>query len=531
MAGGILNLVAYGNQNTILTGNPTKTLFKCTYAKYTNFGLQRFRLDYDGLRSLHLDTTSQFEFKVSRYADLLMDTYLVVNLPHIWSPIMTDNNKDYPYEFKWIENIGTQMIERVRFTVGGQIIQDYTGEYLCNLVERDFSAEKKDLYYKMTGNINELTDPENATINYNKNINQNTYPNARGLSGNISCEPSIYGRKIYVPLNIWFTLAAKMAFPLVSLQYNEMRIIIDIRPVKELFVIRNIPTSEDTSTHHRQPNFTKDTDQFYRFVHPPPSTDMNSEDYLNKKTEWNADVHLIATYAFLTDEENRVFAASPQSYLVKQSYTHIYNNITGPKKIALETMGMVSSWMWFFRRNDSYMRNEWSNHSNWMYKSTPDERFSDVGVSGNYTTVEYNPKNEKNIMKSCAILFDGKYRENVLDSGVYNYIEKYTRTAGSSEEGLYCYNFCTSTDPYEYQPCGAINLSKFNLIEFEINVIKPPLDDTIDVQVLCDDDGNIIGSEKPVHSIFEYSYDMIVHEERYNILQFSSGNASLMYAR
>jgi hypothetical protein len=150
MGGGLLNIVAYGNQNVILTGNPTKTLFKCAYSKYTNFGLQKFRIDYDGLRTLHIDSGSHFSFKVPRYADLLMDTYLVVTLPTIWSPIVppTETNGDSkesrwrPYEFKWIKHIGTQMIERVRFTIGGQTIQEYTGQYLHNLVERDFDASK-----------------------------------------------------------------------------------------------------------------------------------------------------------------------------------------------------------------------------------------------------------------------------------------------------------------------------------------------------------------------------------------------------
>ena len=42
MAGGLLNIVSVGNNNVILTGNPTKTFFNVTYSKYTNFGLQNF---------------------------------------------------------------------------------------------------------------------------------------------------------------------------------------------------------------------------------------------------------------------------------------------------------------------------------------------------------------------------------------------------------------------------------------------------------------------------------------------------------
>lgn len=39
MAGGYLNIIAIGNANVILTGNPSKTFFKVAYSKYTNFGL------------------------------------------------------------------------------------------------------------------------------------------------------------------------------------------------------------------------------------------------------------------------------------------------------------------------------------------------------------------------------------------------------------------------------------------------------------------------------------------------------------
>ena len=53
MPGGLLNLVSYGSQNIILTGNPSTTFFKCTYRKYTNFGLQKFRIDFSGQRVLH----------------------------------------------------------------------------------------------------------------------------------------------------------------------------------------------------------------------------------------------------------------------------------------------------------------------------------------------------------------------------------------------------------------------------------------------------------------------------------------------
>ena len=42
MPGGLLNIIGVGQQDIILTGNPTKTFWKSSYSKYTNIGMQKF---------------------------------------------------------------------------------------------------------------------------------------------------------------------------------------------------------------------------------------------------------------------------------------------------------------------------------------------------------------------------------------------------------------------------------------------------------------------------------------------------------
>jgi len=559
MPGGILNLVSYGNQNVMLNGNPSKTMFKCKYSKYTNFGLQKFRTDFDGLRTLRLNESSHFKFKISRYAELLMDTYLVVSLPHIWSPILPPNGDDRnqwrPYEFKWIKNLGSQMIKEVKFTIGGQTIQKFSGNYLQNLVERDFNESKKQQYYNMTGNVSELNDPANS------GTRTNVYPNAYYESNDLGSEPSIRARKLYIPLNIWFTLAAKMAFPLVSLQYNELNIEVEMRPINELYVVRDV-TEQHMS--YVQGNQTIDEFQFYRFLQQPPNVllDYTSAD---KRTNWAADVHLISTYAFLSEDEMQVFAANHQQYLIKEVYEYSFHNVTGSKKVKLDSLSMVANWMWYFQRSDAYLRNEWSNYSNWPYDYLPSDliqpsqkngfagislddgieytpSFDPIGTgcySGQlnsptnlYITGRYNVGNQKDIMQTWALLLDGKYRENEFDAGVFNYVEKYSRSSGNSPDGLYCYNFNLKTDPLDFQPSGAMNMSKFKDIQFEFNTFQPPLDPTAQVFTICDQTtGEVIGVNKPTWRIYDYNFDLTVFEERFNILTFTAGNAGLMYAR
>jgi hypothetical protein len=335
MAGGLLNLVAVGNQNVILNGNPQKTFFTSTYKKYTNFGLQKFRLDYDGLRQLNLNEDSHYVFKVKRYAELLMDTYLVINIPDIWSPIYPPDCEDpsgvwVPYEFRWIKDLGTQMIREITLTAGGTLLQKFTGEYLLAFLNRDFAdGSRGKLYNAMSGNIHRLNEPQNY------DLRDGAYPNATFTPNNIGAEPSIRSKQLYIPLNFWFTLSPKHAFPLIAMQYNELEINITLRPIRELFTIRDVLDS-DNNFPIIAPNFNIPQQQFWRFLQTPTDPSGNPTlDSVDKTTSWNADIHLLATYCFLTDDESRIFAADEQKYLIKEMHETQFNNITGTQKVRL----------------------------------------------------------------------------------------------------------------------------------------------------------------------------------------------------
>jgi hypothetical protein len=148
-------------------------------------------------------------------------------------------------------------------------------------------------------------------------------------------------------------------------------------------------------------------------------------------------------------------------------------------------------------------------------------------ISGNFVA-----ENQKEIMESMGILLDGKYREKTLPSGVFDYIEKYTRTNGFAKEGIYCYQFCLDSNPRTYQPSGAINLGKFKNIELEFITYVPVVDKVnSNYQIMCNSDGDPIGVNKSNWRLFEYTYNLVVFEERYNILSVIGGNCGMMYAR
>lgn len=554
MPGGLLNIISYGSQNIILNGNPSKTFFKCIYSKYTNFGLQNIRIDFNGQRMLKLNESSNFTFKIPRNAELLLDTYLVFNLPDIWSPIKPPlfvGDVWKPYEFKWIEDIGTNIIENVQISIGGQLIQQFSGEYIKNAVERDFSESKKKQFYKMTGNTIELNNPSIAYNRFNK------YPNSYYKpSETISSEPSIRGRKIYVPLPFWFSHSSKLALPLTALQYSEVQIDITLRPIRELFVINDVTKTGSNFTKNQiQPNFLLQDNAMYRFLNQPIDTKLDPNTYVDQTTNWDADINLLATYCFLTGDEAKVFALNEQKYLIKDIRETEYLNTTGTSRIKVDSNALVCSWMFFFRRSDAYLRNQWSNYSNWLYNDVLPSDIINAPTSSNiifnsqaigpaynykdnqgnktaskiFITPELNINNLKDILTRLSILFDGQYRETDLDAGVYNYITKYKMSIGSSNDGLYSYNFTLNTGDH-IQPSGAINLSKFKSIEIELSTIVPPFDINSTSSTICDSTGNVIGVTNK-EKLYTHTFDLFFIEERYNVLRFIGGSAGLVYAR
>ncbi len=547
-----MNLVAAGQTNIILNGNPRKSFWKTTFKSYTNFGMQSFRLDYTGTPALSLNTESTYKFVVKRYADLLMDAYFVIQLPTIWSPIyppVKQSDGTYsnwnPYEFKWIDNLGSQIIQSVTVTCGNQKLQEFSGRYLLASVQRDFSGQKKQLFDEMTGNVTELNDP----ANYNTNAGQ--YPNAYFTDSPAGAQPSINARTLTVPLNAWFSYSTTQTFPLVALQYNELTITVTLRPVNEWFTIKDVtnPVNADKDV---APNFNNESMQLYHFLQTPPNWALQ---YDNVRTNWNADIHLSSTYCFLSNDEQAIFAQNNHTYFFKQIREYQFYNVTGQNKIDLDSNGMVLSWMFTLQRSDINLRNQWSNYTNWPYSTIPvgstDAPIQgmvpiqepdgiiyigpginpDGTLTGFQITPVYTPANLKTILVSMGILMDGQYRENTLPFNFFNQIQKYARTEGNAPDGLCCYNFCVTTDPFSTQPSGAMNVSRFTNVQFELSTISPPADPYAQVLTVCNPDtGDIVAINKPTWRIYMYNYNMTVFEERANFIEIKGGNAGVMYA-
>ena len=232
---------------------------------------------------------------------------------------------------------------------------------------------------------------------------------------------------------------------------------------------------------------------------------------------------------------------------MKQIYTYTFLGKSGSQIVDIESKDLIANYTWRLRRSDAFQRNEWNNYTNWAYKDIQPQKnelltgdiISRAGaniVSANTHyitgTLGAYSKNVKNILIDLGIVMEGVYREGVLDSGIYNYIEKYNKTGKNTKDGLYFYSFATDANRINYQPTGAMNVNRFKKVSFEFNTITPPIDAAgSSSEYICDLSGNAIGFRKNISKLNTYTYDLVVFEERYNVIMIQSGRIGLLHAR
>ena len=560
--GGLLNLHSYGLSNILIYGNPQKSLFFKTYKSITNFGIQRFRLDSIKDNEIKVSDSVTIEYEIKRYAQMVGDCYLVVNLPDVYSPIYkyehtVDGNiikEYYAPEFRWVDELGVNMIREVEVQSGGQTISRYTGEYFSILAHRD-NRHKYGIWKEMVGHVPELTNPlrrcpETGSMYYPNAIYDE---DAELISGNI--EPSIRGRKLYIPLDMWFCRDISDALPLVATQYAPISIRVQLRPLSELYVVRERLSRIDSDgkvLEHRKgpyiaPNLSIYEHHPHRFFNQPASGPLEPKsqtDAMHPKTklDWKTDIHVMSTYYFLSDEELKVIAQRVYKRLILDVYNYTITNIYEPTIRRVYSSGLVASYTFRLRRSDVNKRNEWFNYTNRsQYNYTPKSYnlntiLSDTDKRSIHDNFYYysggiEHENQERILDKFNIIMDGIERENDMDMGVVQYIEPYARSRFYEKHGMYEYNFTTDTNTRKYQPCGGMNMDKFGEIMFKIETILPPRLEGGGAINICDDLENIIGSNKRNPDLYEYTYEMEVYEERYNTLTIRSGNIGLLFAR
>jgi len=269
-----MQLVAYGAQDVYLTGNPQITFWKVTYRRHTNFAMESIEQTFNG----QADFGRRVQCTVSRNGDLAYRTYLQVTLPQI-------SNSDAECA-RWLDYPGEQLVSMVEVEIGGQRIDRQYGDWMHIWNQLTLTSEQTKGYHAMIGHTTQLTyltDHGFADV-------------ATACSGTAVPEAVCAPRKalpettLYIPLQFWFCRNPGLALPLIALQYHEVKINVEIRPLDEcLFAVKDI-TATTTANNKATGAYTKSL----------------------------VAASLYVDYIFLDTDERRRMAQNPHEYLIEQ---------------------------------------------------------------------------------------------------------------------------------------------------------------------------------------------------------------------
>ena len=495
MGGGVMQLVAIGAQDVFISGSPEMSYFKMVYKRHTNFSMESVRQTFSTKPTL--DTKGNtFSCRITRVADLLQDVFLSVILPNIYS-----NDR---LRFKWVENISNYMIYSYTLKIDTQTIDIVWGEWMDIWNELTLTADKKDGYNRMTGNVEEFMRPKSSEprVNYNNNtITYFSYPTA----GTTADKPSIAARRLYIPVPFWFTKNPGLALPLIALQYQNIDLVIEVRNIEELYHIYDAQTNLYYSPNqYRQiiagrtsPLSTLNAvnDGIVQLINSDrviTTRVVNNDDvsiqrflvpidtsYANVSSSVDIDAYVECNYIFLDEAERKSVASQSHDFLVERVYRIDKEGITTQGMIDLVIQNPIKEIIWVARRSDAKLYNSWNNFTNSLRNE------------GN-----------SNILSTAKLLWNGMERFEEKPYVFFNMIQPFRYHTRCPRDGICVYSFALY--PEKSQPSGSFNASIINKIQMYVTT-NPPTDSS-------------------------YSYEFIFYVSYYNVFRVMSGMGALVFA-
>ena len=180
MAGGLMQLVAYGAQDVYLTGNPKVTFFQAVYRRHTNFAMENIEQTVNGTPA----DNGRVSVTIARNGDLISDMYVEMKAKAALAQF-TGAADDAMFAAE-------RAIKDVELSIGGQRIDKHYQRWWRLYSELYLDESKKATWAKM-------------------------------------CTPgSLAAGAIYLPLIFFFNRNPGLALPLIALQYHEVRLDFDL---------------------------------------------------------------------------------------------------------------------------------------------------------------------------------------------------------------------------------------------------------------------------------------------------------------
>jgi len=319
-----MQLVAYGAQDVYLTGNPQITFWKVSYRRHTNFAMESIEQTFNG----QADFGRRVTCTISRNGDLAYRTYLQVTLPEINQQMAntgTSTAKDGVYA-RWLDFPGEQMISQVEVEIGGQRIDRQYGDWMHIWNQLTLTSEQQRGYYKMVGNTTQLTFITDPSFNDVDGPCEANAPRQVCAPRNALPETTLY-----VPFQFWYCRNPGLALPLIALQYHEVKINLDIRPIDEcLFAVGTLNCGTAAA----------------------PTTSSGKV-----TTAYNQSLvaaSLYVDYVFLDTDERRRMAQNPHEYLIEQlQFTGDESVGSSSNKIKLNFNHPVKELIWVVQPDEN----------------------------------------------------------------------------------------------------------------------------------------------------------------------------------
>lgn len=532
MPGGLLPLVAYGNMNRSISGNPQMTYFYKAFIRHTHFSSENITVPLEGPNQLNLDESIQLRVKVPRHGDLLSDMVLTLNMPAIYNKKW---NNRISHEFAWVRQIGLRMIDTIGLYIGGSKIQEYSSEWLAMKFQLDQNLDTFEKWSNLIGDVPEMyapasgpyADPSGGYPNVIAFVGQNTQLNA----------PSIPARELNIPLGLFFSDAPGLALPLIGLQYHDVEIRIQMRPIRDIYTILD-PSGERVRYGYRLdsavgttiyasswnpiwgplPNSLNNNYLTYTDISGAPRYFLTDYGYgIPGSDGWNMEPRLQCTYIYLTDEERKIFGSKKLEYLVHQVQEFDFQGVNSRQQFELDAHSLVTRIIWYGQRSDWYFRNDYTNLLNWKYTDPEKRPYAKVsGVTTSTSGVQI-PGSYRYILNSARILCGGN---EIFEEKTANYFADmipYRSCTGNSYPSLmngiltplsvypiYVYSFALNSSN-SIQPSGSINTSRINLVNLELNPNQIPFD-------------------------ANYTYNFNVFVESLNFVEITSGMGGMKFS-
>lgn len=295
MGGALVQLIAYGSQDIILTTEPEITFFKAVFKRSTHFAIESIEQLVEG----NINFGGNVTLVVARNGDLLGSIFMETSLPP--NPQDFVSNLDTSGHCGYIQGVGNYLINNVSIEIGGSNIDTHYGKWMDIWSELSLQESQLKGYGYMVGK--DYTQP--AWKPYN-----------------IDSQP---GGRVYVPLQFWFCRNPGLAIPLVALQYHELRLRIQFEKFENLLTCVNR------------------NGVYYRPV-------VNGSPCIDKRNFkiWN-------TYYFLDTTERRKFSQNPHEYLITQVQSQVGNvsSIVGENNIRINLNHPTKEFIFVFNRNNS----------------------------------------------------------------------------------------------------------------------------------------------------------------------------------